>query len=307
MPTVMIPVTSPPPSDRRADWSLLQRAAWSLLLTAVLLLSLALALAGPAAADPAPARISGRVVDVLGRPVAGANVHVASRAGVEQVVKTDREGRYQAQVRGGGTYTVVFAARGASAQKRAALEAGGAAIVDAELELADGEVIQVRGEYPRSAPKPLRDPRLMPKYSDQAILRDAWTKAWLLLDVSAAGEVQRLKVLKAPGYDLDQIAVRTAFDLKLEPARDASGKPVPAIVVWSLEWPSYGWLQAFEVTTRIPPAQRELFTPERPALVKVPCANSGRPLAFESRYPTYRDCSRPDISRAAALPWIARP
>lgn len=307
MPTVMIPETSPPPSDRLVHLSAFQRIAWSIFLTAALLLALSLALAGPADADPAPARLSGRVVDVLGRPVVGANVHVASRSGVEQVVKTDRDGRYQAQVRGGGTYAVVFAARGASAQKRAAIEAGGAVVLDAELELADGEIVRVTGEYPRSAPKPLRDPRLTPKYSDQAILRDAWTKAWLLLDVSPAGEVQRLKVLKAPGYDLDQIAVRTAFDLKLDPARDASGKPVPAIVVWSVEWPSYGWLQTFEVTTRIPPGPRELFTPERPALAKVPCAGSGRPLAFESQYPTYRDCSRPDLSRAAALPWIARP
>ncbi len=291
----------------RADRSSIHHAAWILVLTGLLLFALALALGDPAWADAGRAQLSGRVVDVVGRPVAGANVHVATRAGVEQVARTGKDGRYRVELRGTGAYSVVFAARGVSAHKSATIGAGNAVVLDAELELADGEVIQVSGELPPSVPKPLKNQRIVPRYSDQAILRDTWAKAWLLLDINAAGQVTRLKVLKRPGFDLDQIAVRAAFDLRFDPARDAAGRQVPAVLVWGMDWPTYGWLQAFHSTTRLPPAQRELFLPERPALAKVPCASSGRPLVLDSIYPTYRDCTRPDLSLAASLPWVDRP
>ncbi len=292
----------------RADRSSIHHAAWVLFLTALLLIALALALGDPAWADAGRAQLSGRVVDVLGKPVAGANVHVATRAGVEQVVKTDRDGRYRAELRGSGPYSVVFAFGGTSAHRSAAIAPGAEVVLDGELELADGEVIQIRDMHPPPVlPKPLKDPRIAPKYSDRAILSDTWAKAWLLLDVSATGEVTRLKVLKRPGLDLDELAVRQAFGLKFSPARDHHGKPVPTLVIWGMEWPSYGWLQAFETTTRIPPYERDPLQPGRPSLASVPCANSGRPLNLTSIYPTYRDCSRPDVSRVASLPWVEKP
>jgi hypothetical protein len=286
--------------------SSLHRAVWVILLGALLLVALALALAEPVWADTGPAQLTGRVVDVLGKPVAGANVHVVSRAGGEQVVKTDKDGRYRAPVPA-GAYSIVFAFRGTSAQKSATVDAGAEVVVDGELELADGEVIQIRDMHPPPVlPRPVKDPRITPKYSDEAILKDVWAKAWILLDVSATGEVIRLKMLKRPGYDLDEIAVRGAFDLEFEPARDHSGRPVATLVIWGMEWPSYGWLQAFETTTRIPPYERDPLQPGRPSLASVPCYGSG-PLNLSSIHPTYRDCSRPDVSRVNELPWIEKP
>jgi hypothetical protein len=41
------------------------------------------------------------------------------------------------------------------------------------------------------------------------------------------------------------------------------------------------------------------------ALDRVPCAGSG-PLNLDLRNRAYRDCSQPDVSTAAALPWITR-
>jgi hypothetical protein len=57
-----------------------QRIVWSIVLALLLLLALAFALAEPVWADPGKAQLGGRVVDVLGKPVAGANVHVAEAA-----------------------------------------------------------------------------------------------------------------------------------------------------------------------------------------------------------------------------------
>jgi hypothetical protein len=280
-------------------------------LAALLALSLVLALAKPAWADDAPARLSGRVVDVLGRPVAGANVHVVSRTGVEQLAKTDQDGRYSVAVRG-GAYSVVFALRGTTAQRSATIEPGAAAVVDGELELGEGEVIQVRDLRPPPVlPKPRYDVRRAPKYSDEAILSDAWTKAWLLLDVSAAGEVTRLKVLKRPGFNLEPIALEAAFALSFEPARELDGRPVSTLIIYSIEWPSHGWMQKFMGTSlRLPEVEINPFAPELPALAKVPCAGSG-PWQFANNHLaahlTYRDCSRPDLSRASSLPWIEKP
>jgi hypothetical protein len=283
-----------------------QRIAWSIGLALLLLITLALAFAEPVWADPGPAQLSGRVVDLLGKPVAGANVHAMSHTGEERVVRTDRDGRYRVELRD-GAYSVVFAARGKSAQRSATLPPGAAAVLDGELELGEGEVIEIRDLPPPAVPpRPLEDPRIALPYSDQAVLRDAWTKAWLLLDVSATGEVTQLKVLKRPGFDLDDIALRSAFALHFDPARDRNGKPIPTLIVWGMEWPSYGWLQQFETTTRIPPLVRDPLQPQLPALSKVPCAGSG-PMYLGSLYPAYRDCSRPDLTLASTLPWVKRP
>jgi hypothetical protein len=282
-----------------------------ILLAALLALSLVLALAQPAWADDAPARLGGRVVDVLGRPIAGANVHVVSRAGEAQVARTDKDGRYSVEVRG-GAYSVVFAFRGTTAQRSATVEPGAAAVVDGELELGEGELIQIRDLRPPPVlPKPRYDVRRAPKYSDQAILSDAWAKAWLLLDVSAAGEVTRLKVLKRPGFDLERIALEQAFGLKFEPARDHDGRPVPTLIIYSIEWPSHEWLRTVtETSLRLPEVEVNPFVPELPALAKVPCAGTG-PWSFGDthlpKHVTYRDCSRPDLSKASTLPWVEKP
>ncbi len=171
-----------------------------------------------------------------------------------------------------------------------------------------GEVIKVEGRLlPKVKPTPKNHSALKaPPYSDRAILRDAWTKAWLLLDVSAEGKIIRLKFLKRPGYDLEPIAVSEAFKLTFEPARDHGDKPVRTFVLWQIEWPSAGWLEKLVGTrSRMP---RLIGIPPNVRLQSdyVPCAGSG-PWRMDSVHKTYKDCSKPDWSNEAKEAWIMAP
>jgi len=116
---------------------------------------------------------------------------------------------------------------------------GPAAADDEAPYVGKGEVIEIHD--PPVKPKALNfNPRKTPPYSDAAVLSDAWTKAWMLLDVSERGDVTRVKFLKRPGFDLEKIAIKEAFKLKFSPARDGRGNPLRVYVVWPIEWPSAG-------------------------------------------------------------------
>lgn len=169
---------------------------------------------------------------------------------------------------------------------------------------ADEVIVIVDHAPPAVLPKPKNHvASKTPPYSDEAVLTDAWTKAWLLLDLDANGEVTRIKFLKHPGHDLEAIARDEAFKLRFEPARDHAGKAIPTRVVWSIEWPSAWWLSTFlGVRSGMPPMVG--FPPVRMD-ANVPCAGSG-PLHLGSVHPVYKDCSEPDLSRAAVEPWLAR-
>lgn len=160
-----------------------------------------------------------------------------------------------------------------------------------------GETIIVRDKLPpKTLPHPRKNyHRMAPPYSDEAIDRDVWAKAWVLLDLDARGVVTRVKLLKRPGYDLDQIAIEHAFSLRFDPAEDASGRPVATELLWSMEWPSYWWL----VDMDEPPNR----IPDRAATV--PCRGSG-PMSMDSLHPTYRDCSRADLRKITTEPWLTR-
>lgn len=186
-------------------------------------------------------------------------------------------------------------------------------LLGSSLAAAGPEVRRLRPEVidleepapPVVPPKPRRFARKLPPYSDRAILTDAWTRAWLLLEVDEAGRVTRLKVLKAPGHDLDAIAVREAFDLRFAPARDALGQPMRVWIVWGFEWPAQSWVVALTgLATAMPP---DVGFPPRPAYEFIPCAGSGPMRLGSILYKGYRDCSRPDTSRHAELPWLVRP
>ncbi len=171
-----------------------------------------------------------------------------------------------------------------------------------------GEVIIIEDRLPpKVKPKPKNYvAQKAPPYSDRAVLSDAWTRAWLLLDVSRTGEVMRFKFLKRPGYDLEKIAQAEVFKLRFEPARDASDRPIPSIVVWSIEWPSAGWLEKLVGTrTRMPPL---VGVPPHVRLMSeyVPCRGSG-PWHMGSVHKTYKDCSTPDLTKAANEAWIEAP
>jgi len=273
-----------------------------------------------AVADEAT-RIHGRVSDVLGNPIAGATVYVVAKTGIEHTLRTDRDGRYQADLAGGGAYTVLASFKNTRAGKQSNLAPGANTALDLELAVSgEGEVIEVEG-YPPPAvrPKPTFDVQLAAPYSSEAILTDKWTRAWLLLDVDERGVVRRFKFLKHPGVGLDAIAAKQAFAATFTPARDKSNKPVKTVIVFGIEWPSHGWLVGRTRSAhRIPPLTHRgprirpplKSTPfallEEVTLDSVPCVGTA-PVDFESKYPVLRDCSQPELEKAASAAWIQRP
>ena len=255
-----------------------------------ILIVLALLVSSPASGDNEPVNgfvthgsgeLRGKVTDTSGKPVRGAKVHVVSKAGAEQIVTTDGDGGYRAPLAAGG-HSVVFV--------HGNVRIGGYASVPSALDGA-GEAIEIRETIPPAVmPKPLTNPLIIPEYSKTAIDRDAWGKAWLMLDIDEAGAVIRVKLLKSAGFDLDPIAVREGFKLRFEPARDRVNKPVRAMMIWAFEWPSYWWmLRHKHLRTRMPLTVQD-----------VPCRGTATSA-------WYRDCSKPDMAKAVSQPWVDKP
>lgn len=273
---------------------------------AVLVIAGLAGLTGIAAAD-APG-IRGRVTSAsLGTPLEGANVLVVAGQQYLASATTDADGRYFIAVRP-GTYDVVLVSGASRLSSRVTVVDGERATADGRLGTAPSEVIVL--EEPRPAavpPKPKHyRPRKLLEYSDEAVLSDAWTKAWFLLDISSTGKVTRVKFLKRPGYDLDDIALRAAFDMSFEPSRDAFGRPIRVSMIWSFEWPANSWVLALTGLRTAKP--EDVGLPPRPADLFVPCAGSGPMRLGSMVYKGYKDCSRPDLAKADQLPWIdARP
>jgi hypothetical protein len=247
--------------------------------------------AAPALADDAPlsgfttygsGELDGIVTTADGKPAAGVTVYIAPAAGAQQQVVTDAHGRYRAVLKDGGAYTMVFV--------EGALRVGGQISVPTRVD--GGEAIEIHEAVaPAVIPRPLAPTWRVPAYSEAAMGRGVWARAWLMLDVDARGDVARLKLLTRPGHDLDPIAIREAFELRFKPALDRSGRPTSALVLWSYEWPSYWWM----TERRYPPGRM-------PAEVaKIPCKGTGGTFRY------YRDCAKPELARGMAEPWIARP
>jgi hypothetical protein len=161
-----------------------------------------------------------------------------------------------------------------------------------------GETIIIHGTAPpKVLPKAKkRYGRIAPAYSDYAIEHDKWAKAWLLLDIDERGSVTRVKLLKKPGYDLDQIAIDRGFSMRFDPAQDANGNAMKSQLVTPIEWPAYWWLIAREgLATKIPES-----------IEFVPCEGSG-PMHMGSIHPAYRDCSPPPaLDQLDSYPWIEK-
>jgi hypothetical protein len=208
---------------------------------------------GPTATQPTV--LGGRVTDVLGKPIVKARVYVLPRGGGRIQSETDTDGRYTLELGAGGAYSVVIAIGRVHTYRQVLVTEHASTKLDVEVEtdIAGGEVIKIvdtKLPPPAVPPKPENEySRKSLPYSPQAMERDAWARAFLLLDINEHGEVTRLKLLKRPGYDLDQIAIDEAFKLKFEPARDAAGRPVRTYIVWDMEWPSWGWLVQGNGTT----------------------------------------------------------
>jgi len=184
-------------------------------------------------------------------------------------------------------------------------------VAAAEPDEVPGEVIHIHQHVGVvQLPKLLDDAGLIPEYSDDAILTDAWTKAWLWLDIDDQGVVQRVKFLERPGHGLDQTAVDWALSRHFEPARNQFDHAVRSLAVFPVEWPSYYYLKSLKRSTRRLPVDADyagyavngVKTSHGPP----PCAGTG-PMALFAVHPIYRDCSVPDLSHAdASETWITR-
>jgi hypothetical protein len=174
-----------------------------------------------------------------------------------------------------------------------------------------GEVIVIHDQAPpKQLPRSVNYPVYkLPPYSDKAILADAWTRAWMLLDISDTGEVRRFKWIKRPGYDLEAIAAAEVWKIKFDPARDAHDRPIALHAMWMFEWPSVGWLNVIENNprTKAPSHHSKTLAPfSGDPYWYIPCTGQST-VNFDSVYPVTRDCSTPDLARAEQEPWVTRP
>jgi hypothetical protein len=273
-------------------------------------------LCGTSAAALADGALSGRVTDLTDRPVADASVVITGPDGGETRVTTDAAGRYTATVPGGGSYTVVFASGQARGTARVDIPGDGAAVLNSQLETG-GEVIELQGHSrPLVYARPRADPLVIPRYSDEAVLSDHWTRAWLLLDIDERGVVMRAKFVKRPGYQLDAIALQHVFGIRFDPARDQYGVPARSYIVWSLEWPSMSWLaprnrvgRRLDGMTRMVQLDPGVTLKTRTGIrvEQLPPCQGQAPMNLDNDHPILRDCSTPDLSKAdASEPWVDR-
>ena len=224
--------------------------------------------------------LAGTVTDLDGKPLRGVKVHVAPSDAAERVVITDAKGNYKTKLpTEGPTYVYVEDMVKITGQLIHAVREG------------EFEAIAIRETLPPVVPaKALIPLDTIPEYSETAQDKNRWTRAWLLLDVSETGKVRRVKLINKPGLDLDAIAVRDAFAIPFEPARDRAGNAVSALVVWTWEWPAFFW----QVSNRKYPHR------VAPAASRMACLNSAGVKAV-------RDCTKPALAKAVTLPWIDKP
>jgi carboxypeptidase family protein len=272
-------------------------------------LALAVLALGALGATTASAEtLSGTVTDTTtGAVVSGALVYISGSSGLAASATTDAHGRYGVTVEP-GTYYLIFVHGRTRSSGSITVAPGRAAALDGVVDVTSGEIIVIEEKLQPPVPPTPKNfiPSKTPPYSDAAVLSDAWTSAWMLLDVDERGVIQRYKFLKHPGYDLEQIARREVSQLELEPARDATGKPIRAWMVWQIEWPSAWWLEQMVGTRSGMPPIIGYDLQGKPIRKDwyVPCRGSG-PLNLGSIHPVYKDCSKPDLTRAVHEPWLA--
>jgi len=230
--------------------------------------------------------LAGRAVDAAGKPLRHVEIHVVSRSGGEQIMKTDDDGNYKVTLKGAPTETSRIFVRG-----HRGAHLGGISAESVKID--GGEAIQMHETAaPAIAAKPVDGVIKILPYSDAAIRDDEWVRAWLTLDVDQTGTVRHVKWLRRPGHELDAIALRAAFEVRFEPARDAGKRAVASQVVWMFEWPSHAWLthhRGYDLT-RMP----DDYT-------KVTCQKPGEHVAGR------RDCAQADLQSSLGETWLAKP
>lgn len=253
-------------------------------------------------------QITGRVVDKKrGAPVEGAVVYVTGPGGFERSLATDADGRYAVDVTA-GKYSVSFLHGRSRVGGQVVVEPGADVRLDGRVENVADEVIVLEHTRPPTVmpqPRDLHVATKAPPYSDRAVLEDAWTRAWLLLDVDERGTVTRLKLLNKPGYDLEDIAIAQGFALSFKPGRDERDRPVRTLLVWPIEWVANSWLLTIGTGMRSRMPAKSRLT-DASSAAYVPCKGSG-PWKMTAVWHGYRDCSRPDLSKVSSAPWILPP
>ncbi len=226
-----------------------------------------------------PGELDGSVSRADGSPAAHATVHVVTEGAPEQRATTDARGRYRVTLRGGHAHVFITEPGKVVGTTTASAPSAG------------DDVIEIHeAEPPAVAARPKKPADRILDYSDAAMEADTWTRAWLMLHVDARGMVTHVKLLRAAGYDLDAIAMRAAFALRFEPARDRAQRPIRSLVLWTFEWPAYWWLrQTKQPLSRLPAD-----------VADVRCRRADRPRKWD------RDCSEPDLAGAQRRPWLAR-
>jgi len=221
---------------------------------------------------------NGRVTELSGAPAQRVTVHVVTSSGEERLAATDDLGRYRVEVKA-GDYVYV------KARVRLTIQTAAAQPGDS------GEVVVIHDvSTPARDPRLIGDLRYVPPYSEAASNRNEWARAWLMLDISAAGQVERVQLLNPAGHGLDEIAVKEAWKLRFEPARDTGNHAIGSLVAWSFEWPAYFWLSS-----------------HRTGLRRLPDDTGNVACRGDGAHSLYRDCSPPDFTKVTTAPWIDRP
>lgn len=264
------------------------------------LIVIAIVMAAQTAQAETETQLVGRITETATRkPIEGAVVTI-SHGETQLEALTNANGLYWFVLPAeAATYKISYQYASVKGQGVLDVRPGQPNTFDGNLDVDSESVIYIREPKPMIPPKMVKDTRrkIAPEYSDEAIVKDAWARAWLLLDIDNRGAVTRVKLLNPPGYSLEPIAIKQAFKTQFVPARDVSGRPVRSLLVWTIEWPSYWWMVMLEgVATRIP--DNVAFKP---------CRDSGRPLQMGSLHPVYRDCSKPNLARVGSAKWITRP
>ena len=137
---------------------------------------------------------------------------------------------------------------------------------------------------------------------DEAILKDAWTKAWVLLDIDAHGVVQRVKLLRSPGYGMESIAIKHAMKMRFDPAEDAAATRFRRNCCGRSNGRPTGGSSTS--TSRQPPCPTPDFFVS--GAFTVPCKDNA-PMQLGSLHPTSRDCSPPPPpSRINEVAWVTK-
>ena len=81
-------------------------------------------------------------------------------------------------------------------------------------------------------PVPLNATDVTLPYTEEAARRRVGGNVIVELSIDPLGNVGRATIARGLGYGLDEIALRTAMQLRFRPARDRAGRPIAATVRW---------------------------------------------------------------------------